>query len=114
MAKSIPIQRVRTYFHRRSVPSSISSFSSTRYFKFVLWSLVAIKVYDFSWYLIPISIFIIIYKLIKSSLFYTYTYFIAQVRVKSLIQRLRNFWHIRRDVLIPIPFATDHSLSDQR
>ncbi|CAF3389412.1 unnamed protein product, partial [Rotaria sp. Silwood2] len=95
-------RRIRTYFHSKSSPSTISSSSSsTSYFTFVLWSLIAIKVYQFYQYLIPISIFIIIYKIIKYFLLYTYSYLSRQTRTKYIIQRIIRFWKIRRDVLTP-------------
>ncbi len=95
-------QHIRTYFHKKSTLSTISS-SSTRYFAFIFWSLIAIKLYDFCWYLIPISIFIIIYKISKCLLFYTYIYFNSQTYIQCLIQRIIYFWIIRRDILIPTP-----------
>jgi hypothetical protein len=98
-------QHIRTYIHKKSVLSTISSSSSssTRYFAFVFWSLIAIKVYDFCWYLILISIFLVVYKILKCLLFYIYTYFTAQACMKYIIQRMISFWILRRDVFIPIP-----------
>jgi hypothetical protein len=86
------------------IPSSCSS--STPYFSFILWSLVAIKVYQFYWYLIPISIFIIIYKIIKCVILYTYIYLNNQARLKYIIQRIIKFYDIRCDVLTPLPLQS--------
>ncbi|CAF5118452.1 unnamed protein product, partial [Rotaria sp. Silwood1] len=60
-------------------------------------TLVAIKVYQFYQYLIPISIFIIIYKFIKYILLYIYSYLSRQKRIEYII----HFWKIRRDVFTP-------------
>ncbi|CAF0871781.1 unnamed protein product [Rotaria sordida] len=96
-------RRIRAYFQNKSslpdIPSSSSS--SASYFTFVLWSLIAIKVYQFYQYLIPILIFIIIYKVIKYFLLYTYSYLCQQIYIKYIIQRIIHFWKIRRDVLTP-------------
>lgn len=87
---------IQIYFHTKSVsPKISSSSSSTRYFTFVLWSLVAIKVYEFSWYLIPISIFIVIYKIIKSLLLYIFIYLNRQTRLKYIFQQIINFLKTR-------------------
>ncbi|CAF3718103.1 unnamed protein product [Rotaria sp. Silwood1] len=88
---------IRVYFHIKSSSSTISSSSSTFYFTFILWTLVAIKVYQFYQYLIPISIFIIIYKFIKYILLYTYSYLSRQKCIEYIIY----FWKIRRDVFTP-------------
>ncbi|CAF1499805.1 unnamed protein product, partial [Rotaria sordida] len=100
--------RIRTYYHVRGEQSSLpvtstSSASSTPYFTFVLWSLVAIKVYQFYWYLGRILIFVIIYKIIKKILFETYIYLMRQQSVQCIIQRIINFLKDRRDVLTPSP-----------
>ncbi|CAF1029362.1 unnamed protein product [Adineta steineri] len=101
-------ERIRNYFHIKSTlsnnTSSSSSSSSAPYFSFVIWSFVAIKIYQFYWYLIPISIFVIIYKIIKYFLLYTYTYLSQQTHVQHIIQRFSNFWKIRRNVLTPLPY----------
>jgi hypothetical protein len=72
-----------------------SSSSSATYFTFVLYSLVAIKVYQFYWYLIPLSIFVAIYKSIKRVLLYTYIYLSRQACIQNLIQQFFRFWHAR-------------------
>jgi len=87
-------RRLGNYFHSEPALSVISS-SSTPYFAFVLWSFVAIKVYQFYWYLIPISIFIIIYKSIKCFFLHIYTYFSRQERIKCIIQQIIAFWKVR-------------------
>jgi hypothetical protein len=89
----------RIYFQTKSVLPTPSLSSSTPYFTCVLWFLVAIKVYQFSWYLIPISIFIIIYKIMKYCLFYIYTYLTSEI----IIQRVIYFFDMRRDVILPSP-----------
>ena len=100
-------QCIRIYFHKKSNSSARYSFrsSSTSYFTFIFCSLIAIKVYDFSWYLIPFSIFIIIYKILKNLLVYTFNYVRSQERLKQTFNYFIEFWQIRRDVIIPKPFS---------
>ncbi|CAF3503185.1 unnamed protein product [Rotaria sp. Silwood1] len=100
--------RMRAYYHvgpeQSSLPvASTSSASSTPYFTFVLWSLVAIKVYQFYWYLGRILIFVIIYKVIKKILIETYIYLMKQESVQYIIQRIIDYLQTRRDVLTPSP-----------
>ncbi|CAF1179897.1 unnamed protein product [Adineta ricciae] len=94
----------RTYLHMKRTKTILSSSSSsTTYFNFVLWSFMAIKVYQFYWYLIPISIFVVTYKSIKYLLLNLYIYLRRQVCSQDLIQRFIQFWKIRREVLLPAP-----------
>ena len=85
---------------RRSVQSRASSpvnssASSTPYFTFVFWSLVAIKVYQFYWYLIPIPLLVITYKIIKYSVIYTWFYLTRQARIQVFIGQVRDFLQVR-------------------
>ncbi|CAF0779991.1 unnamed protein product [Adineta steineri] len=94
--------RIKRAQAQLSVTSNTSSFS-TPYFTFVLWSLVAIKVYQFYWYLIMILFFVIIYKIIKCLLIKTYFYLTRQESVQNVIQQITKFLQDRRDVLTPSP-----------
>lgn len=98
-----PSDRIRVYLRGATVKRSSSLSSSTACFTFVLCSLVAIKIYQFYWYLIPVCIVVVIYKVIKSTLIYTYTHLSQQTRVQQLIQHLIRFCQIRRSVLTPAP-----------
>lgn len=91
----------RKYFFNKSPLSSNGS--STRYFAFILWSLLAIKIHEFSWYFIPISIFIILYKMIKFLLLSFRTYLTSQKSFLYLGERMKHFWTVRHRILIPIP-----------
>lgn len=91
---------LREYYRTRRAQSSLnvastSSASSTPYFSFVLWSLVAIKVYQFYQYLFGISIFIIIYKIIKYLLIVIYNYLARQESVQCIIQQIIQFLRVR-------------------
>jgi hypothetical protein len=92
--------QIRAYYHYKREQASLnvkytSSASSTPYFTFVLWSLLAIKIYQFYWYLIPIPLLIIIYKIIKCFLIYTYIYLTRQSRVQCIIQQIIDFIQVR-------------------
>ncbi|CAF3440966.1 unnamed protein product [Rotaria socialis] len=99
---------VRTSNHVTQEQSSVtdtsnSSASSTPYFKFIFWSLVAIKFYEGHWFLVRILIFVSIYTTIKKLLIITYIYLTRQESVQCLIQRIIEFLQVRRDVLTPSP-----------
>lgn len=85
--------RLREYFRTKRAQSSsfIPSASSTPYFTFVLWLLLAIKVYQFYQYLIAISVFVIIYEIIKFLLIKFYNYLIRQETVQYIIQQIIQF-----------------------
>jgi hypothetical protein len=92
--------RLRVYYRAKraqaSLPaSSTTSALSTPYFTFVLWSLVAIKVYQFYWYLILVLFFVIIYKIIKYLLICGYICLTRQPRVQCIIQQIINFLQVR-------------------
>lgn len=91
----------RKYFFNKS--SLSSSGSSTRYFAFLLWALLAIKIHEISWYFIPISIFIIVYKTIKFLLIVVHAYLTSQKTFVCLCERVKHFWTVRHRILIPIP-----------
>ncbi|CAF0818130.1 unnamed protein product [Adineta ricciae] len=101
---------IRSYFATRqtadqSPTTALSSAVSAPYFTFVLWSLVAIKVYRFYGYLISILLFVVIYKIIKFLLIKTYDYLIRQESVQYVIQQAILFLQVRRDVLTPSPLS---------
>ncbi|UJR31955.1 hypothetical protein I4U23_019428 [Adineta vaga] len=95
--------RIYLQMKTRTTVISSSSSSSTTYFSFIFWSFMALKIYQFYWYLIPISLFIIIYKIIKCFLLYTCIYFNRQGRLQHIIQRFIQFWKNRREVILPSP-----------
>lgn len=96
-------QRIRTYFFTKSPLSSSSPSSSARYFTFILWSLLAVKIHDFSWYFIPISIFIIFYKSVKGLFIASFSYLTSRDYFHSLVKRIRRFCTVRSNVFMPIP-----------
>lgn len=87
--------RLRASYNPTQAQSSLPAASSTPYFSFVLWSLVAIKVYQFYRYLLGISMFIIIYKIIKYLLIKIYIYLTEQETVQYLIKQIIEFVQVR-------------------
>ena len=84
--------RLTAFFKpKEEVTSSAPSASSTPYFALVFWSLLAIKVHQFYWYLILIPCLVIIYKQVKAVLIILYHYLLAQERVQSVIKQVLNF-----------------------
>lgn len=91
---------IRSYFPTRpavdqSPTTALSSALSSPYFTFVLWSLIAMKVYRFYVYLISILLFVVIYKIIKFLLIKTYDYLIKQESVQYVIQQTILFLQVR-------------------
>jgi hypothetical protein len=86
---------LRATYRPTQAQSSSPAASSTPYFSFVLWSLVAIKVYQFYRYLLGISMFIIIYKVIKYLLIEICIYLTRQNTVQNIIQQIIEFFQVR-------------------
>lgn len=92
--------QIRAYYNTRSENSSqpvtsTSSASSTPYFTFLLWLLIAIKVYQFQWYFIRLLIFVITYQIIKRSLIKIYNYLIRQESIQLIVKRIIEFLQVR-------------------
>lgn len=91
---------IRAYYRTKRAQAqasttATSSAFSTPYFTFVLWSLVAIKVYQFYWYLFSFALFVIIYKIIKYLLIKTYLYLTQQEGVQNIAKRVIDFLQAR-------------------
>ena len=75
----------------RQIPAA----SSTPYFSFILWSLVATKIYQFYHYLFAIFIFVVIYTIIKSVFTHLTKYLWKQQVVKKIVQQVGDFFRVR-------------------
>lgn len=86
--------------HSSSTPTvttetEIPAASSTPYFSFILWSLVATKIYQFYHYLFAIFVFVVIYTIIKYLLKHLMKYLWQQQVVKNIVQQVREFFRVR-------------------
>lgn len=99
-------QRFQTTNNSVSVERKSTASSSTPYFTFIFWSLIAIKIYQFGYYLAFLVILVPSYLLIKYLLIQLSTYLIQQESIKKLAETVRNYFLERQDVLMPPPLQS--------
>ena len=75
---------------------------SDRYFKFLFWLYVSIKLWSFQ--VLALILFIIIWKSIKLIYFLLKDYLYKKIDVKNLIVKINNWISERKEILTPTPF----------
>lgn len=75
--------------------TEIPTASSTPYFSFILWSLVATKIYQFYHYLFAIFVFVVIYTIIKYLVSHLAKYLWKQQVVKNIVKQVEEFFQVR-------------------
>ena len=99
-------QKVRISDNPESSERKSATSSSTPYFKFIFWSLIALKIYQFYYYLAFLVILVPTYISIKYLLNQLWKYLIQQESIDKFGKNIRSYILERQDILAPPPLQS--------